>query len=52
MNTRVTPTTDLDKARHDLDVVGYCIVEDVAPSVLVSRVRERVLEGGRSAVAE
>ena len=44
VNTRVTPTTDLDKARHDLDVVGYCIVEDVAPSDLVSRVRERVLE--------
>lgn len=44
VNTRVTPTTDLDKARHDLDVVGYCIVEDVAPSDLVRRVRERVLE--------
>jgi len=44
VNTRVTPTTDVDKARHDLDVVGYCIVEDVAPSDLVRRVRERVLE--------
>ena len=44
MNTRVTPTTDLDKARHDLDVVGYCIVEDLAPTNLVDRVRDRVLE--------
>lgn len=44
VNTRVTPTTDLDKARHDLDVVGYCIVEDLAPTNLVDRVRDRVLE--------
>ena len=44
MNTRVTPTTDLDKARHDRDVVGYCIVEELAPTNLVDRVRDRVLE--------
>ena len=44
MNTRVTPTTDLDKARHDLDVVAYCLVEDLAPTNLVDRVRDRVLE--------
>ena len=44
MNTRVSPTTDLDKARHDLDVVGYCIVEGVAPDNLVARARERILE--------
>ena len=44
MNVRATPTTDLDKARHDLDVFGYCIVEDVAPTELVNRARERVLE--------
>ena len=44
MNTRASPTTDLDKARHDLDVVGYCIVEGVAPNNLVSRARERILE--------
>ena len=44
MNMRATPTTDLDKARRDLDTVGYCIVEDVAPTNLVHRVRDRVLE--------
>ena len=44
MSSRVSPTTDLDKARHDLDVVGYCIVEGVAPDDLVSQARERILE--------
>ncbi|MCZ6460393.1 MAG: hypothetical protein O6766_13655 [Gammaproteobacteria bacterium] len=42
-NMRATPTTDLEKARHELDVFGYCIVEDVAPIDLVERVMIRPL---------
>ena len=42
--TVATPTTDLDRARDDLDRVGYCIVESVMPEGLAERLRIRVLE--------
>ncbi len=48
MNMGATPTTDLEKARHDLDNLGYCIVQDVAPIDLVERVRQRVFEQAKA----
>lgn len=43
-----TPTTDLDRARDDLDRLGYCVVENVMPEGLAERLRIRVLEQARA----
>ena len=43
-NLRATPTTDLEKAKHDLDESGYCIVENVAPVHLIQSAKIRLLE--------
>jgi len=43
MNDAVLPTTDLDRARHDLDHSGYCVIENLIPDELVGRVHARVV---------
>ncbi|MEO2176866.1 MAG: phytanoyl-CoA dioxygenase family protein [bacterium] len=42
MNEAVLPTTDLERARHDLDHAGYCIIENIIPEGLLGRTRTRV----------
>lgn len=44
MNEQVLPTTDLERARHDLDHCGYCVIEDLVPEELLGRVHARVVE--------
>ena len=44
MISRAIPTTDLEKAKYDLDKLGYCIVEDVAPAYLIRSAKSRLLE--------
>ena len=43
-NLRATPTTDLEKAKRDLEESGYCIVENVAPVHLIQSAKIRRLE--------
>ena len=40
----VLPTTDLERARHDLDHSGYCVIEDLIPDDLLRRVNARVVK--------
>ena len=42
--SQVEPTSDLDRAREDLDRAGYCIVENLIPVDLNNRLKIRINE--------
>src|SRR5688572_5800554 len=44
MRTLPQPTTDLDRAKSDLDVHGYCLVAGALTSDDVSVIKQRLVE--------
>ncbi len=43
MNEAVLPTTDLERARHNLDHSGYGVIKNLIPDELLGRVHARVV---------